>query len=220
MGGSFNSNSILFGQVEILQVWNHAQDRNLALLFNAVLNHFKITDAGAFGFSMGGFILLETFDLVPAIRKIAIAGHPPLRSMADMPGAYHLNEDSALFLKGPLSEDEMARLYHAVIRIGQEPLRSEIMASIRNTDPQFREGCLNMAGQTGDQVARLNRFPGPVALIHAEEDLAVQINYLEKLSLLNLWEGKIQRIKGCGHFVIAEKPGELAALLTRFFING
>ena len=71
--------------------------KNLALLINLVLEHFKIKEVNAFGFSMGGFILLESFDLVPAIKKLSIAGHPPLSSMEDMQAAYYLNKDSALF---------------------------------------------------------------------------------------------------------------------------
>lgn len=191
---------------------------NLALLFNSVLDHFKISEVMAFGFSMGGFMLLESFDLVPAIRKIAIAGHPPLRSVEDMPDAYNLNEDSALFLQGPLSENEIERLYNAVIRINDSHIKSEIVESIRKTSPAFREGCMNIAQHAGDQIARLNQFQGPVAIIHAVDDLAIRSEYLEKLQLRNLWEQKIQLIPGSGHFIIAEKPFELAALLDRFFV--
>ncbi|MCX6269166.1 MAG: alpha/beta hydrolase [Bacteroidetes bacterium] len=193
---------------------------NLALLFNAVLDYFGIAEVAAFGFSMGGFLLLESFDLVPAIKKIAIAGHPPLRSMADMTAAYHLNEDSALFLQGILSENEIERLYQAVIRIGNIQLKSEIKDSIRETSPSFRDGCLNLAQHAGDQIDKLNRFHGSVAIIHAADDLAVQLQYLEQMKIRNLWEQQIQVIRGCGHFIIVEKPVELAAVLDRFFVTG
>jgi pimeloyl-ACP methyl ester carboxylesterase len=195
---------------------NDLNRENLAFLFNSVLDHFLIREVTAFGFSMGGFMLLETFDLVPAIRKIAIAGHPPLHSMENMPEAYYLNEDSALFLQGSLSENEIERLYNAVIRIKDSRLKSEIIESIRNTSPAFREGCLNLAQHTGDQVDRLNQFRKPIAVIHAADDLAVRLEYLEKLELRNFWEQKIQVITGCGHYIIGEKPGELATLLERF----
>lgn len=190
---------------------------NLALLFNSVLDHFKIKEVNAFGFSMGGFMLLESFDLVPAIKKIAIAGHPPLTSVGDMQQAYYLNEDSALYLQGKLSEDEIERIYTAVIGIKDINLKSEIKESLRNTSPQFREGCLNLAQNTGDQIARLNKFKGPVAIIHATEDKAVQFEYLQKLNIKNLWEQKIHLVPDSGHFIIAEKPVELAALLGQFF---
>ncbi len=193
---------------------------NLALLFNAVLDYFGVVEVAAFGFSMGGFLLLESFDLVPAINKIAIAGHPPLTSVADMTDAYYLNEDSALFLKGILSENEIERLYHAVIRIDNDQLKSEIKDSIRKTSPSFRDGCMNLAQHSGDQIDRLKRFQGPIAIIHADGDLAVQLPYLEKLRIRNLWEQKIQVVEGCGHFIITEKPLELAALLDRFLVTG
>lgn len=190
---------------------------NLALLFNSVLHHFKIKEVFAFGFSMGGFMLLESFDLVPAITKIAIAGHPPLTSEEDMQQAYYLNEDSALYLQGMLSEDEIERIYIAVIGIQDNILKSEIKESLRNTNPLFREGCMNLAQNTGDQIARLDEFNGTVAVIHATEDKAIQLEYLQKLHIKKLWEQKIQLIQGSGHFMIAEKPAELAALLDRFF---
>ena len=193
---------------------------NLALLFNSVLEHFKIKEANAFGFSMGGFMLLESFDLVPAIKKIALAGHPPLHSMGDMPDAYYLNEDSSLFLQGSLSEEEIERLFNAVIRINDPDLKNEITGSIRNTSPLFREGCVNMVQRTGDQIARLDQFKGQLAVIHALEDKAVRWEYLKKLQLQNLWEQKIQLVPESGHFIISEKPAELAALLVRFFAEG
>ena len=76
---------------------------------------------------------------------------------------------------------------------------------------------MNLAQNTGDQIARLNRSGKPIAVIHAAEDLAVRLEYLEKLEINNLWEQKIQIVHGCGHYIIAEKPAELASLLDRFF---
>lgn len=190
---------------------------NLALLFNSVLDFFKIIEAGACGFSMGGFILLESFDLVPVIRKLAMAGNPPFRSTEDIPEAYYLNEDSALFLKGPLNEDEVERIYTNVIRLKDDYLKVEIKESIHNTSPAFREGCLLMAQNTGNQVARLNQRGNPVTIIHAELDKAIRLDYLEKLQLNNLWENKIQIIHDCGHIIQSEKPLELASVLDRFF---
>jgi pimeloyl-ACP methyl ester carboxylesterase len=190
---------------------------NLALLFNSVLDKFQIKEVNAFGFSMGGFILLETFDLLPAIKKLAIAGHPPLKSVADMQEAYYLNEDSALYLQGTLSEAEIERIYTAVIGIQDEKLKFEIKESLRNTSPLFREGCMNLAQHTSDQIARLNQFPVLIDIIHAIEDKAVKLEYLQKLQIQNLWEQKIQLVPDCGHFIIAEKHEELAELLDRFF---
>ena len=63
----------------------------------------------------------------------------------------------------------------------------------------------------------MNNFSGSIAIIHAADDLVIQKEYLEKLKLRNLWEQKIQVIPDCGHFMICEKPGELASLLDRFF---
>ena len=190
---------------------------NLALLFNSVLDYFNIREVDAFGFSMGGFILLECFDLIPAIKKIAIAGQPPLHSAADMPEAYYLNENSSLFLQGPLSEDEIERIYTYVIRTKNDYLKSEIKASIRNTSPSFREGSLRIAQNTGDQISKLNQLMPPIAVIHAMDDLAIRGEYLKKLQIKTLWEQKIQLIPDCGHLCIVEKPQELAIMLDLFF---
>ena len=190
---------------------------NFAQLFNSVLDHFKIIEAHAFGFSMGGYLLLECFDLVPAIQTLAIAGNPLLSSVADFPGAFYFNDDAALFLKGNLSDDEIERIYNGTIRLRGDYLKSEIMESIRNTSPSFRDGCMFLAQQTGDEISRVNNFSGSIAIIHAADDLVIQKEYLEKLKLRNLWEQKIQVIPDCGHFMICEKPGELASLLDRFF---
>lgn len=190
---------------------------NLATLFNSVLDYFNVQEVNAFGFSMGGFILLECFELVPAIKKMAIAGHPPIQSAADMSEAYYINENSSLFLKGPLSDEEIERLFTFVIRTKQDYLKEEIKESIRKTSPSFREGSLSIAQHSRDQVSAINQLLSPIAIIHNTEDQAVRAEYMYKLQLKNLWEQKIQLIDECGHLSIVEKPEELAILLDRFY---
>lgn len=190
---------------------------NLSILFNSVLDYFKISEVDAFGFSMGGLILLECFDLMPSVKKLAVAGHPPLSSVSDMSEAYNLNEDSSLYLQGPLSEEEAERIYNAVIAIDDDKLKSEIKKALLETNPLFREGCLNLAQHVGDQIARLNQLQNPITVIHAENDLAIPFEYLKKLKIKNLWEQRIQVIPDCGHFMITEKSAELASLLDHFF---
>ncbi len=192
---------------------------NLAELFNSVLGYYKITEVDALGFSMGGLILLECFDLIPAIRKIAVAGHPPLTSVADMPKAYYLNEDSSLYLQGHLSEDEVERVYNAVIGINDKKIKGEIKKALLETSPSFREGCLLIAQNVSNQIVKLNRLHNPIAIIHAKEDVAIQYEYLRKLQIENLWKQKIQLIPNCGHFMIIEKPVELANILSWFFAD-
>ena len=74
-----------------------------------------------------------------------------------------------------------------------------------------------LAQNTGDEISRVNNFSGPITFIHAADDLVIRKEYLENLSLRNLWEQKIQIISDCGHFMICEKPDELAVLLDRFW---
>lgn len=190
---------------------------NFATLFNTVLDHFNITEADVLGFSMGGLILLECFDLIPAIRKIAIVGHPPLKSLAAMTEAYYLNEDSSLYLKGPLSDDEAERVYNAVIGINDEQIKNELKRALLGTNPLFREGCLRLAQNVSDQIAKLNQLQQSIAIVHATDDKAVQFSYLEKLKINSLWENRIQLIDGSGHHAIIEKPAELALILDRYF---
>lgn len=190
---------------------------NFALLFNNLLDYYKISTADAFGFSMGGLILLECLDKMPAIRRIAVAGHPPLTAVSDMSKAYYLNEDSSLYLQGTLTDAEAERVYNAVIGIENEQIKNELKNALLETNPVFREGCLAMAQNVSDQVSKLNQLHNPVAIIHAADDKAVQFNYLEKLTVSKLWEEKIHLIHGSGHHVILEKPDELALLLDRFF---
>ena len=190
---------------------------NLALLLNSVLEHFKIKKVNAFGFSMGGLILLECFDLIPAIQKIAIAGHPPLHSVNDMPEAYNLNEDVSLYLQGPLTDEEIERIYNAVIAIDNYQLKIEISDGLRETSPSFREGCTLLAQSVDGQVTKLNTSSIHIAIIHAEDDMAIRYDYLKKLQIKNLWKQNIQLIAGSGHFLILEKPEELSSMLDQFF---
>ena len=74
-----------------------------------------------------------------------------------------------------------------------------------------------MAQNVSDQIAKLNILMRPIAIIHATDDLAIRLDYLKKLRIKNLWNKEIQLISDCGHFMIAEKPAELASLLDQFF---
>lgn len=191
--------------------------KNLASLFNSILEYFSIKDVDAFGFSMGGLILLECFDLMPAVKKLAVAGHPPLSSAKDLPEAYHLSEDVSLIFHGVLNEEETERIYNALIAIENNQLKSEIKQAIIETSPLFREGCLQIALDVSDQISKLNQLPRHIAIIHAANDPAIQFEYLKNLQINNLWEQKIQVIPDCGHFMIGEKSDKLAAILDRFF---
>lgn len=191
--------------------------KNLASLFNSILEYFNIKEVDAFGFSMGGLILLECFDLMPAVKKLAVAGHPPLSSAKDIPEAYRLNEDVSLIFQGILIEEETERIYNALIAIDDSQLKNEIKQAIVETSPSLREGCLQITLDVSDQIAKLNQFSHPIAIIHAVGDPAIQFEYLQNLQINNLWEQKIQVIPECGHFMIGEKPAKLAAILDRYF---
>jgi len=191
--------------------------KNLASLFNSILEYFSIEEVDAFGFSMGGLILLECFDLMPAVKKLAVAGHPPLSAATDMPDAYRLNEDTSLILQGILSDEETERIYNALIAIEDSQLKSEIKQALIETSPLFREGCLQIALNVSDQISKLNQLSHSIAVIHAADDLAIQFEYLQNLQINNLWEQKIQVIPECGHFMIGEKSDKLAAILDRYF---
>ncbi len=190
---------------------------NFGILFNSVLSYFNIKEVFVFGFSMGGFILLECFNLISSIKKIAIAGHPPIKKFTDMTEAYNINEDSALYLQGILNENEVERIYRSVVKINDNNIQSKILQSILDTNPAFREGCLNMAVNARDQINFLNESGCPITLIHAINDAVVKVDYFEKLKLNYLWEQKIQLISDSGHFVILEKPKEVSVILKRFF---
>ncbi len=201
------------------EAWNKEDftRENLASLFNTVLNHFNVEETDAFGFSMGGLILLECFDLMPAVKRLAVAGHPPLSSVADMPDAYNLTDDIALYLQGTINEDEAERVYNAAIAVNDEPFKHEVKRGLLDTNPLFREGCLLLAQQVSDQVTKLNLLDRQIAIIQAADDLAIQLDYLNKLHIKNLWEQKIQLIPNAGHFMIYENPKELASLLKRYY---
>lgn len=186
-------------------------------LFRTVLQKLNVHQTSAFGFSMGGFLLLECFDLIPEIKKLAINGHPPLQSVADMPAAHFLNDDSSLFLQGYLGDDEIERIYNSVVRINDQELKLKIKESMASTSPSFREGCLKVAMETRNQVEAINNSDVPVALILGSNDPVIRIDYLNNLKIKNLWNKKIQIIQDCGHYTMVEKPKELASVLSSFF---
>jgi pimeloyl-ACP methyl ester carboxylesterase len=85
------------------------------------------------------------------------------------------------------------------------------------TDQQFKPSLFKAAGEgkLSDEVGALTRLDVPLCVIYGEEDLLVYNNYL-KDSQLPFWSGQIIELEKCGHFVQADQPSEMNALLLRY----
>jgi pimeloyl-ACP methyl ester carboxylesterase len=97
---------------------------------------------------------------------------------------------------------------------GSPELRRKILASIQRTDVRFR-GALgaSMATLTSPQeFTRLDTSGLPSAAFAGGDEHYLSGDYLDALTWKGLWRGRVQRLPGAGHLVLAEQPEELGRL--------
>lgn len=59
----------------------------------------------------------------------------------------------------------------------------------------------------------------PLAIVLGEGEQLVSLDYLQRLSVPNLWLGNVQVIAGAGHAPHRETPQEFTAMLERFIAD-
>jgi pimeloyl-ACP methyl ester carboxylesterase len=56
----------------------------------------------------------------------------------------------------------------------------------------------------------------PIAVLNGAEDPFINLNYLDSISLQNLWRGQCQRIDGTGHAPFLQKPTVFNEILNEY----
>lgn len=190
---------------------------HLVKLFLHVIENFGVGEISLFGFSLGGVFLIELLPYLKNIRKVAIAGSPPINAGTDLGTAYILNEKVLKVFQGVFLFQDAIDYYDGILSYGNENFKEEILQSVLATDPEFRVACGKMVGEIKNQVEIINQFPGEICLLHAEHDMVVNLLYLQGLKIKNLWNSSVQVVPNCGHGFFLDNTEGLAYLLTRFF---
>jgi len=168
------------------------------------------------GHSLGGHLMIGVAQQLGAVRGVFAFGTPLLQSAAAAAEAFLPHPAVGLLFQGPLREEEQASLA-ALLAPGGGDDAALVLRLLRRTDARFRSVLASalLAGHA-DEVAIARGLDAPVALAHGSDDPLVNLAYLERLELPNLWRGKVQIIDGAGHVPQLDAPDRLHSLLGEF----
>lgn len=180
-----------------------------------LIKQLKIKDFIFAGHSFGGHVAVECLPLLNNCRGIFIWGTTPTTLPLDTFQLFLPNPDMVLMFKQDLSEEELAKYGKLILNEEEKDFLIEI---IKQADPQFRTFISQSLadGKLSDEVAILQSSEIPVAILYGVDDPLINLNYLNKLSLPNIWKNKILLFKNSGHSIQLDNPDKFNQTLFEF----
>lgn len=172
------------------------------------------------GWSLGGHVILEAADRLPA-TGLMIFGTPPVSSIEQFQEACFPIPELICAFKPDLTEAEATAWSARFFSPGEKYLPEIIISDIMRTDGKARE-CLcasSVKGAFKDEIGVMTGLSIPVAVIHGEMEQMINYAYLKKLAIPTLWRGDIQIIPGAGHMPQWEQPERFNSLLDEFIAD-
>ncbi len=231
-GNSMNSKSFKnqFGCSELnefrllaLDLTGHGDSENTdtysVIKFVDVISSFfinlKLKNFIIVGHSLGGHFAIQSLPKLIGCIGAFIFGTPPIKIPLNLDEAFLPHPVMPLLFKKDLNDDELNLFAKSLTSINNE---SYIKESIKTTDTNFREQ-LVLSIQNGDMVneaAILETLNYPVALICGRNDVLVNTDYIQNLSVPSLWKNKVAIIEDASHCPNLENTEVFNMVLIEF----
>ena len=169
------------------------------------------------GSSLGGNIAIEAAPELENVKGLFLCGTAPLSSPADLASAFLPHPANALSFKEEHTEEELVEV--CKLSVGNfEKYYQSVKDDIKRSDKNFRSTLFSsiIDGSFGDEKNILRNLNIPVALIHAENEIVVNLDYLKNLEISDLWRDEIQIIPDAPHFMHLTHPEIFNKLLDDF----
>ena len=169
------------------------------------------------GWSLGGYVILEGADKLPAIG-LMIFETPPVSSMAQFQEACFPVPELISGFKPILTEEEALAWSARFFSPGANDIPEFIISDIMRTDGKAREclGASAVKGEFKDEIGVVAGLSIPMAVTHVEEEQMINYAYLKRLAIPTLWRGEIQVIPDAGHTPQWEQPDRFNELIDEF----
>jgi len=167
------------------------------------------------GHSFGGHVAIECLPFLDNCKGILISGTTPFTLPLDTSQLFLPNPDMGLLFKQDLSDEELTKYGRIILNNDKKDFLIDI---IKQADPQFRSFLPQSfaSGKLSDEIAILKSSGIPVAILFGGDDPLINKDYLDKLSLHNIWKKKILPFKFSGHSIQLDNPAEFNRTLTEF----
>lgn len=170
------------------------------------------------GYSLGGHIIIEAADRLPASGIVTI-GATALDDPSSIPNAFLPNPAFPLTFKADWTEEDINTFQTAVFGSVEpyDTFRDDILRSDKRARPALGESIV--PGGFKDEVKVLEGLKIPIAVILGDNDGYVNRSYIEELNIPTLWRGNIQIIPEAGHTPQWEQPERFNSLLGEFITD-
>tara|TARA_R110000868_G_scaffold258149_2_gene515491 strand:+ start:368 stop:1171 length:804 start_codon:yes stop_codon:yes gene_type:complete len=196
----------------------HLPHYSIPLFVNTIANFCKTIALKKFvivGHSLGGHFTIQSLPRLTDCLGAFICSTPPVTSPLNLKSAFlthpimpllfkkDLNDaDMDLFAES-LSNNEHGAFLKKSLKTTHNKVREQLMASIQN-------------GDMADEVEILEQLTIPIALLCGREDLFVNTDYIESLSIPSLWKNKLILIEEASHCPHLEHPEVFNTALVSF----
>ena len=183
-----------------------------------VAQKLGVADGVFFGWSLGGHIVLEAHESLPDAKGFGIFGTPPLAYPPDMESAFLPNPNMAFAFAGELTQEQIEGFAAAQFAADTSLDLAPHVADMTRTDNNARAfmGASIAPGNYTDELEILKKISRPLAVLHAEQDQLVNLDYIKGLEMPTLWRSEVQVIAGSGHTPQTEASEAFSALVGAF----
>ena len=190
----------------------------------------EVDDGVMVGWSLGGDFLLQTAHLLPDVQgyflfgTAPVGGGPPISPFLGPDESYAGAAVQYGFV-ADLSDAQIDEYVQAFFRPGWWNIPRFFFDDGYRTDPGTRQAVLEAASGLDPgfvaEVPVAQALTVPIALVHAEDDAFVRLDYLEAIapSIPNLWKDKIIVVPSSGHALQWERPITFGILLEAFLAD-
>lgn len=170
------------------------------------------------GWSLGGHIILEAVDQLSQAAGFMIFGTPPVSIPPAMEQAFLPHPSNQNLFKEDFTEEDAALMVRSCFRPGVAGIPEDFKAFVLQTDGRARAllGQSIGAGNAKDEIEIVATLTVPLAVLHGQQEQAVNGDYIAGLDIPTLWRGEIQMIPDAGHALQWEQPEQFNALLQAF----
>lgn len=176
-----------------------------------IVSAFSLKSYALFGHSLGGHVVLEALDQLPACEAAFIMGSPPFTLPPRLELAFHMSPQFVNFMQSGADRALMEATFKSMLSQEKEPLTKLLIEDYFKTDPQARALLTQniYQGKFINELEVMKSSPVPVYILIAEGDQMVNPAYFDQL--LSGMETIL--IPGTGHYAPLEAPDAFARII-------
>ncbi len=190
-----------------------------------------VDDGVMVGWSLGGDFLLQSAHLLPDVKgyflfgTAPVGGGPPGLSPFLSPSESYAGVATQYGFIADLTTAQIDEYVTAFFRPGYDHIPGFFNNDGYRTDPGTRQAVLTAASGLDPsfvaEVPVVQNLTVPIALVHAQNDAFVRLEYLQAIApgIPNLWKDKVIVVPASGHALQWERPLAFDILLAAFIAD-